>query len=176
MPDPMYRSTSTGLRNQPCNMPRNVQAEQQMTPGPARAEPDTPWHPTKAWFRPTLVRGIWSVACAYMLFVLWVNPQEASVEGLLVPLVGLLALTAPLGWFGMYVLSWIEMAISEALGGAPFPETQLLVFETAVATLLGYWQWFILLPWLWQGRKRRASRNCVGGRDRPPTPRSSPRT
>jgi uncharacterized membrane protein len=174
MPDPMYRSTSTGLRNQPYSMPKNAQSEQseqQMTPGPARAEPDTPWHPTKAWFRPTLARGIWSIACAYLLFILWVNPQEANVEGLLVPLVCLLALTAPLGWFGMYVLSWIEVAISEALGGAPLPATQVLVFETAVATLLGYWQWFILLPWLWQGRKkRRASRNYVDGRDRPPAP------
>lgn len=114
----------------------------------------SPWRPSLAWFNPTLPRGIWCVACACLLFVLWVNPRSTSAEGLLIPLLGLLALSAPLGWLGMYLFSWLELAVPEALGVPPLPATPLLVFESTLAAFLGYWQWFVFVPWLWQHRKR----------------------
>ncbi len=104
------------------------------------------WRPAAVWFRPTAVRVLWTLVCAALLVVLWFNPMGQTTEGLLLPLSGLAVLTAPLGPLALYTMGQLEVGLGgDAVTTGPL-SAGLQILQTLIAGLLGYWQWFVLLP------------------------------
>ena len=102
------------------------------------------------------VRAAWVAGCISLLLVLLGSAQASSAEASLPPLAALLLLTAPLGWLGMYLASEASWLVLQSLGMSAEGVRVRLVFEGGGAIVLGYLQWFVLIPYFTARLRRRA--------------------
>ena len=91
---------------------------------------------------------IWLAACAVFLIVLLSQPgMPDESKSALKTLVPLYFLSFPLGHAGLTALVEIKLALY--LKGAPMPGIVLEgLFLWMSMSILGYAQWFVLLPWV----------------------------
>lgn len=102
-----------------------------------------PRHPTAR-----RVAAVWLAACLAILAVMLAHPGiDGESKSALRTLVPLYFLTFPLGHAGL--MACIEIKLALYLREVPMPGILLEgLFLWTSMTILGYAQWFLLLPWL----------------------------
>lgn len=91
--------------------------------------------------------AIWLLLCAGMLLFAWVQQDIHDMPEAFALL--MILLTMPAGLLVAAVIGITTSAISSSFGGTYHPFWDLVPMWIAV-TLAGYFQWFVLLPWLWR--------------------------
>jgi hypothetical protein len=99
---------------------------------------------------------LWLLAAAVMLVVTLLRPEiQGNERAALSSLVPLYFLSLPLGHLGVLALGRLKLELIVAHQYVPDVFGEGLVLWCMLA-LLGYAQWFVLLPWV-AGRCRRAA-------------------
>jgi hypothetical protein len=90
-----------------------------------------------------------------LLLILQVfNPFSWNGEDLLLLWLVLIAITSPLGWIPSWLLAGLGYLVHEQGGAPEFFWTALNWLQMVCSLAVGYWQWFVLVPWLWKRRSR----------------------
>lgn len=95
-----------------------------------------------------IVATLWLLASVVMLFVTLLRPEiQANDRAGLSSLVPLYFLSFPLGHLGLLALNRLKVDLYVSFNVIPGIFTEGLLLW-ALLTLLGYVQWFIVLPWV----------------------------
>lgn len=116
----------------------------------------SPLGPSLSWLRPSAIRGVWLVISLSLMIVIVINPWGLTPEGLLVPFLVLLFVTSPLSWLSLGLMGLLVASNDQEVGTQSRLDLRLIA-ECGVSIAVGYWQWFVLVPFLLHRWRRRAS-------------------
>lgn len=109
-----------------------------------------------------VVATAWLLASLIMLTVTLLRPEMGGDDrSALSTLVPLYFLSLPLGHIAVVATGWLRVELYVSHGAAPGVLLEGLALWTLL-TLLGYLQWFLLLPWV--ARKARQATDFLSNR------------
>ena len=95
-----------------------------------------------------IVATLWLLAAAVLLLVTLLRPEiQANDRAALSSLVPLYFLSLPLGHLGLLAVNQVKLDLYVTSQAVPGIFTEGLILWAALA-VLGYLQWFVLLPWV----------------------------
>ena len=104
-----------------------------------------------------IVATLWLLAAAVLLLVTLLRPEvHANDRAALSSLVPLYFLSFPLGHLGLLAINQLKLELYAASHAVPGIFSEGLMLWAAL-TVLGYVQWFVLLPWVSRLCRRLAS-------------------
>ena len=95
-----------------------------------------------------IVATLWLIAAMVLLLVTLLRPEiQANDRAALSSLVPLYFLSLPLGHLGLLAVNQLKLELYVASQAVPGIFSEGLMLWAALA-VLGYVQWFVLLPWI----------------------------
>ena len=95
-----------------------------------------------------LLTALWASACTAILVLAYVQREIHDIPDAVLWLI--IFLTFPAGLIGIIVAGWISYLFPDSGGLSPIQHFWAVVPYWAIAVVLGYLQWFVAVPKLWQ--------------------------
>ncbi len=92
-----------------------------------------------------VIKIAWVLLCVGVLVYYAFNRSKHEIEFLV--MIDIIALSFPIGWVAAMASGWLFFGLDSLFGHTGSRDEGVIVFWF-IALLLGYWQWFALVPWV----------------------------
>jgi hypothetical protein len=105
-----------------------------------------------------LIKIAWVLLCVGVLAYYMFDRSKFEIDFLV--MIDMIVLSFPIGWVAAIASGWLFFGLDSLLGHTGSREEGTVVFWF-IALVLGYWQWFVLLPHLIKRFKARRRNDAV---------------